>query len=57
MRGNNPKIEITPAMMEAGRKALYGFRIQEPDDDEMREAVAEVFKAMFGVREASEGHS
>jgi hypothetical protein len=46
------EIEVTPAMADAGLNTLYGFHITEPDDDEMREAVSAVFKAMI---EAWEG--
>ena len=40
------EIEITPEMIEAGRETLYGFRITEPFEDEMNEAVAAVYLAM-----------
>ena len=50
-----PEIEITPEMIEAGLGALFRFHISEPDDDEMREAVAAVFRSM--IRVASECRS
>lgn len=45
--GFSGEVEITPEMIEAGLRALYTFRITEPDEDEMRSAVAEVFKMML----------
>jgi hypothetical protein len=44
-----PEIEITDKMIEAGINTLYDFHITEPEDREMREAVAAVFKAMIGA--------
>ena len=42
-------IEVTSKMVDAGLNTLYDFSITEPEDDEMREAVTEVFKAMLGA--------
>lgn len=43
------EIEVTPEMVEAGLSRLFRFHISEPDEDELRVAVAEVFKAMAQV--------
>ena len=48
-------MEITPEMIEAGLNSLYEFHISEPDRDELREAVAAVFRAM--IEAASEYRS
>jgi hypothetical protein len=45
------QIEITPEMIEAGLNRLYEFHITEPDSDEMRDAVAAVFRAMTAASE------
>ena len=44
------EIEVTPEMIESGMWTLYGFHIQEPDDEEMRKAVCAVFRAMIEAR-------
>jgi hypothetical protein len=49
--GLHPVI-VTQEMEDAGLDALYGFHITEPDDDEMREAVREVFITMLEVQTA-----
>jgi hypothetical protein len=43
------EIEVTPAMIEAGREALYDFDIMEPYEEEMRKAVAAVYRAMVRI--------
>ena len=37
------KPPITPEMIEEGIDELYGFRITDPDHEEMRDAVRAVF--------------
>ena len=44
------KIEITPEMVSVGLRRLYQFHITEPDENEMRNAVAEVYKVMCDAR-------
>ena len=41
------KPPITPEMIEEGFDELYGFRITDPDHEEMREAVRAVFVRML----------
>jgi hypothetical protein len=47
------EIEITPAMIEAGLSKLYEFDITQPDPDELRIAVAAVYRAAHAVRHKS----
>lgn len=48
------EIEITPEMIEAGMEELFRHDIQEPCEDEMREAVAAVFRVMANLESNAE---
>lgn len=40
------KIEVAPAMIEAGLGRILRYIALEPTEDEMREAVVEIYRAM-----------
>lgn len=42
-------IQVTPEMIEAGMEELFCHDIQEPYEDEMRKAVAAVFRVMANL--------
>jgi hypothetical protein len=44
------EIEITPAMIEAGRETLYTFDIMHPVESEMSDAVRAVFLSMLRLQ-------
>ncbi|MGH7080146.1 MAG: hypothetical protein ACREFU_18870 [Acetobacteraceae bacterium] len=44
-------IEVTPKMIEAGIAVVYTF--WEPDMDEKRDMVAQIFRAMLAAQEKS----
>ena len=46
-------IEITPEMIDAGLERLFRFHLSDPDELELRRAVAEVFSAMMEARPES----
>ena len=46
---DDPEVEVTPEMIEAGVDELYGYPIMEPNDDVLVEAVKVVFCRMLEV--------
>jgi hypothetical protein len=44
------QVDISSEMIDAGVKRLYEFHITEPNEDEMRSAVAEMYKVMYELR-------
>lgn len=46
-------VEVTPAMIDAGLSKLYEFDFTQPDPDELREAVASVYRAAHEARHRS----
>jgi hypothetical protein len=42
-------LDISPEMIDEGVRCLYEFHITEPNEDEMRSAVAEIYKVMYEV--------
>jgi hypothetical protein len=45
------KIEITPAMVDAGLKEIWGYR---PEDNESEETVTAIFRAMTRAQRESQ---
>jgi hypothetical protein len=43
-------VEITPPMIEAGLYTLYGYDITDPNEAEIRIAIADVFRSMERIR-------